>query len=106
MRITLDLSIEMLSQRLTRIAFDSGLGAGISASAFMRNNITSTVIEIDPAVYEASKRFFGLPTRNLDQVALLDANFWVRGRIERLENRNAEAAKAAESCVPVESDDT
>jgi spermidine synthase len=51
----------------------SGLGAGISASSFAKQNIDVTVIEIDPAVYNASRQYFGLPDLDGDRVFLEDA---------------------------------
>lgn len=51
----------------------SGLGAGISATSFARQNIDVTVIEIDPAVYNASRQYFGLPDLDSDRVFLEDA---------------------------------
>ncbi|EGO27683.1 hypothetical protein SERLADRAFT_367251 [Serpula lacrymans var. lacrymans S7.9] len=57
-----------------------GLGAGISASAFTRHNMSTTVVEIDPAVYDASRRFFGLPDLGQDRVFLEDARKWVKNR--------------------------
>lgn len=71
----------------------------------MRNNISSTIVEIDAAVYDASKRFFGLPTRNLDEVAILDANLWVQRRIARIENATAEAAETTDSSTPAAGED-
>ncbi|KAI0053647.1 hypothetical protein FA95DRAFT_474802 [Auriscalpium vulgare] len=50
-----------------------GLGAGISATAFNRHGIATTVIEIDPAVYNASRDFFGLPDLGEGRVILEDA---------------------------------
>lgn len=50
-----------------------GLGAGISATSFARQNIDVTVIEIDPAVYNASRQYFGLPDLDSDRVFLEDA---------------------------------
>ena len=55
----------------------SGLGAGISATSFARQNIDVTVIEIDPAVYNASLQYFGLPDLDSDRVFLDDARFVV-----------------------------
>lgn len=51
----------------------SGLGAGISATSFAKQNIDVTVIEIDPAVYNASRQYFGLPDLDSDRVFLEDA---------------------------------
>ncbi|EMD40933.1 hypothetical protein CERSUDRAFT_111514 [Gelatoporia subvermispora B] len=60
-----------------------GLGAGISATAFMRHNVSTTIVEIDPEVYNAAKRFFGLPTP--DQVFVEDVRKWTRLRRHVLE---------------------
>jgi len=49
------------------------LGAGISATSFARRNIDVTVIEIDSAVYNASRQYFGLPDLDSDRVFLEDA---------------------------------
>lgn len=51
----------------------SGLGAGIAASSFARQNIDVTVVEIDPAVYNASRQYFGLPELDSGRVHLEDA---------------------------------
>jgi len=50
-----------------------GLGAGVAATSFARQNINTTVIEIDPAVYNASRQYFGLPNLGSDRVFLEDA---------------------------------
>ena len=52
----------------------SGLGAGISATAFMRHNVSTTIVEIDPAVYRAARTFFGLP--DPANIFLEDAREW------------------------------
>ena len=51
----------------------SGLGAGVAVTSFARQNIDTTVIEIDPAVYNASRQYFGLPDLGSDHVFLEDA---------------------------------
>ena len=51
----------------------SGLGAGIAATSFARQNIDVAVIEIDPAVYDASRQYFGLPDLDSDRIFLEDA---------------------------------
>jgi len=55
-----------------------GLGAGVTASAFSQHDISTTVVEIDPTVYDAAKRYFGLAPPN--QVFLEDARQWVARR--------------------------
>ncbi|KAJ7597289.1 spermidine synthase [Mycena floridula] len=56
-----------------------GLGAGISTTALMRHGIKTSIIEIDPAVYDAARTYFGLPDPALlgGQVHLEDARGWV-----------------------------
>ncbi|KAH7916296.1 S-adenosyl-L-methionine-dependent methyltransferase [Hygrophoropsis aurantiaca] len=57
-----------------------GLGAGISATAFSRHGISPTIVEIDPAVYDAARHYFGLPDFGQDRVFLEDARRWVSQR--------------------------
>ncbi|TFK43670.1 spermidine synthase [Crucibulum laeve] len=54
-----------------------GLGAGISATSFIRHGINTTIVEIDPAVYEAARTYFGLPDPGPGNVFLEDARSWV-----------------------------
>lgn len=71
----------------------SGLGAGISATSFARQNIDVTVIEIDPAVYNASRQYFGLPDLGSDRVFLEDARVVVaekRRSAQEYEHSNAD----------------
>ena len=51
----------------------SGLGAGIAVTSFARQKIDTTVIEIDPAVYNASRQYFGLPDLGSERVFIRDA---------------------------------
>ncbi|KAF8631168.1 hypothetical protein AX15_002507 [Amanita polypyramis BW_CC] len=60
-----------------------GLGAGISATAFNRHGISTTIVEIDPAVYDAARQYFGLPDPGADRVFLEDARSWVSHRRSR-----------------------
>ncbi|KIM46329.1 hypothetical protein M413DRAFT_441412 [Hebeloma cylindrosporum] len=53
-----------------------GLGSGISATSFIRHQISTTIVEIDPAVYKAARTFFGLPDPGPDKVFLEDARAW------------------------------
>ncbi|KAF8969500.1 spermidine synthase [Flammula alnicola] len=53
-----------------------GLGTGISATSFMRHGIPTTIVEIDPAVYNAARTFFGLPDPGSEKVFLEDARAW------------------------------
>ena len=63
-------------------AYCSGLGIGIAASSFMRQGISTTIVEIDPAVYDAATRFFGLPPSAPEQLFIQDARGWVQNRSE------------------------
>lgn len=58
----------------------SGLGAGISATAFSRHGIETTIVEIDPAVYDAARLFFGLPSHAPGNLFLEDARTWAARR--------------------------
>ncbi|PFH52610.1 hypothetical protein AMATHDRAFT_139709 [Amanita thiersii Skay4041] len=57
-----------------------GLGTGISATAFQRHGLVTTIVEIDPAVYDAARQYFGLPDPGPDRVFLEDARAWVSRR--------------------------
>jgi spermidine synthase len=58
----------------------SGLGTGISATSFIRHDISATIVEIDPAVYMAARTYFGLPDPGPENVFLEDARSWVDRR--------------------------
>lgn len=58
--------------------FLSGLGTGIAAQAFIQHGLLTTVIEIDPAVYAAARKYFGLPQPAA--AYLEDARGWVERR--------------------------
>lgn len=64
----------------------SGLGTGISTGALIRHGIETTIIEIDPAVYEAARTYFGLPDPGKDNVYLEDAREWVGRRRQSIEH--------------------
>ena len=55
----------------------SGLGTGISADAFIRHKISTTIVEIDPAIYKAAREWFGLADPGVNRVFLEDARSWV-----------------------------
>lgn len=57
-----------------------GLGIGVSASAFQRHNISTTIVEIDPAVYEAARDYFALVDPGADRIFIEDARSWVSRR--------------------------
>ncbi|KAG6335107.1 hypothetical protein ID866_3976 [Astraeus odoratus] len=56
-----------------------GVGAGIVADALARHGVSTTLIEIDPAVYTAARKYFGLKHPGDDKVFLEDARGWLRG---------------------------
>lgn len=65
-----------------------GLGAGISADAFIRHGISTTIVEIDPAVYDAARKYFGLEYPGDDHVFLEDARNWVNERRAAVQSNN------------------
>ncbi|KAI1796216.1 S-adenosyl-L-methionine-dependent methyltransferase [Ganoderma leucocontextum] len=72
-----------------------GLGTGISATSFIRHGLSTTIVEIDHVVYDAAKRFFGLPTP--DHVFLEDARGWVHNRSE---TAKAESTSSSQTSDP------
>ena len=66
----------------------SGLGAGISASAFHQHNISTTIVEIDPAVYIAARQYFGLPDPGEGNIFLGDARRWVSQRVRSTSSKS------------------
>ncbi|KZT29235.1 hypothetical protein NEOLEDRAFT_1127909 [Neolentinus lepideus HHB14362 ss-1] len=75
--------ISRLAKRQSAVAEEQnaliiGLGIGVAASSFMRHGINTTIVEIDPAVYDAARYYFGLPKANPGQVYLQDAKRWVK----------------------------
>jgi spermidine synthase len=56
---------------------NSGLGTGVAATGFSHHGMNNTIVEIDPAVYEAARTWFGLPDPGADRVFLEDARGWV-----------------------------
>lgn len=71
----------------------SGLGTGISANAFARHGIATTIVEIDPAVYDAARQYFGLSDPGKHNVFLQDARGWVRSRRAMVEAEDPSAMK-------------
>jgi len=63
----------------------SGLGTGISATAFSRHGISTTIVEIDPAVYDAARQYFGLPDPGPGKVFLEDARAWMTRKRANIE---------------------
>ena len=66
------------------------MGAGISATSFARQKIEITVVEIDPAVYNASRQYFGLPDLDSDRVFLEDARVVVAEKRRSMQHSNAD----------------
>ncbi|TNY21039.1 S-adenosyl-L-methionine-dependent methyltransferase [Rhodotorula diobovata] len=57
---------------------NSGLGAGLSARALAQHGINLTLVEIDPAVYEFARDYFGVGEDvDAGEVVLDDAVRWV-----------------------------
>ncbi|KZP20218.1 S-adenosyl-L-methionine-dependent methyltransferase [Athelia psychrophila] len=63
-----------------------GLGTGISATAFARHGLATTVLEVDAAVYTAARTYFGLPDPGPGRVFLEDAGPWVAQRANDTHN--------------------
>ncbi|KAF9450143.1 spermidine synthase [Macrolepiota fuliginosa MF-IS2] len=62
-----------------------GLGTGLSATAFIRHGLNTTIVEIDPAVYDAARTWFGLPDPGPGNVFLEDARGWVERRSQKVQ---------------------
>jgi len=63
----------------------SGLGTGISANALLRHDISTTIVEIDPAVFRAARKWFGLPDPGAGKVFLEDARSWAAEKRSNVE---------------------
>lgn len=61
-----------------------GVGAGVVADALAHHGISTTLVEIDPAVYYAARRYFGLKHPGDDNVFLEDARGWLQRRVATL----------------------
>ncbi|KAL0949289.1 hypothetical protein HGRIS_009367 [Hohenbuehelia grisea] len=61
-----------------------GLGIGTSATAFSRHGVSTTIVEIDPAVYDAARTYFGLPDPGEGKVFLQDARSWASKRRQEI----------------------
>lgn len=68
----------------------SGLGVGTAATALTKHGVTPTVVEIDPAVYNASLTWFGLPKPAPERVFLLDGRRVVRRKLHERTNQLTE----------------
>ncbi|KAF7301919.1 Spermidine synthase [Mycena indigotica] len=61
-----------------------GLGVGISPIGFSRHGLSTTIVEIDPAVYDAARLYFGLPEHDDETLFLEDARGWAARRRKNL----------------------
>ncbi|KXN89518.1 Spermidine synthase [Leucoagaricus sp. SymC.cos] len=66
-------------------ALTIGLGTGFSTSAFIRHGLNTTIVEIDPAVYNAARTWFGLPDPGVGNVFLEDARQFVERRAKEMQ---------------------
>jgi hypothetical protein len=62
-----------------------GLGTGIAATALKNHGLETTIVEIDPVVYDAARTYFGLPDPGEGRVFLQDARKFVWDRKRKLE---------------------
>ena len=67
-------------------ALSIGLGTGIAISALKNHGFETTVVEIDPAVYDAAKTYFGLRDPGEGRVFLQDARGFTWNRKRKLES--------------------
>ena len=74
------------------IGFDlvSGLGAGFAPTSLQKHGISTTIVEIDPAVYSAARTYFGLPDPGKGNVFLEDARGWITNRRKAIQGPQAE----------------
>ena len=62
-----------------------GLGTGIATTALKSHGIQTTIVEIDPAVYDAARTYFGLPDPGDGRIFFQDARGFVWHRKQKLE---------------------
>jgi len=67
-------------------ALSIGLGTGIAITALKNHGFETTVVEIDPAVYDAARTYFGLREPGEGRVFLQDARGFTRNRKRKLES--------------------
>ncbi|KAI0796915.1 S-adenosyl-L-methionine-dependent methyltransferase [Abortiporus biennis] len=79
-----------------KTALTIGLGTGIASSALIQHGISTTIIEIDSAVYEAAQHYFGMKAPEPDQIFLEDARGWVGKRKRLLETPSTETSTSNE----------
>ncbi|KAI0009398.1 S-adenosyl-L-methionine-dependent methyltransferase [Xylariaceae sp. FL0662B] len=59
-------------------ALNIGLGIGTTPSALIAHGIDTTIVEIDPVVYEYSKKYFGLPSNHT--AVIQDVISWTKSK--------------------------
>ncbi|KIP12728.1 hypothetical protein PHLGIDRAFT_97360 [Phlebiopsis gigantea 11061_1 CR5-6] len=69
-----------------------GLGAGISTNAFIKHGVSTTIVEIDQAVYDAATEYFGLKVAEPEKVHITDG----RGFVIQTRRALEEARQAGE----------
>ena len=62
-----------------------GLGTGIAATGLKNHGLETTIVEIDPAVYDAARTYFGLADPGEGRVFLRDARRFIWDRKQALE---------------------
>lgn len=67
-------------------ALSIGLGTGIAITALKNHGFGTTVVEIDPAVYDAARTYFGLRDPGEGRVFIEDARGFTWQRKQRLES--------------------
>ena len=67
-------------------ALSIGVGTGIAITALKNHGFGTTVVEIDPAVYDAARTYFGLDDPGEGRVFLQDARGFIWHRKRRLES--------------------
>ena len=63
-----------------------GLGTGIATTALKNHGLETTIVEIDPAVYDAARTYFGVPDPGEGRVFLQDARGFTWHRKKKLES--------------------
>ncbi|KAF9247404.1 hypothetical protein BU15DRAFT_84903 [Melanogaster broomeanus] len=78
-------------------ALDSGLVFRLML--LVQHGISTTIVEIDPAVYDAARQYFGLEHPGDDKVFLEDARDWVNGRRVAMQSNDEGASSKFEIIV-------
>lgn len=71
---------------LNAFGHPSGLGTGIAASSFIKHGVSTTIVEVDRAVYDAATEYFGLEVAEPEKVHIKDGRSFV---IQRIANTTA-----------------